>query len=116
MPVPAVSGGAIGRIIVASSGHWDGKAPRSQQTGVSTTGAKMFDSQSFRARAAQCRRRAENAKTESEKRTWAMLAQRWLELLDGEVAEISGGRQPWTKRLTPKTADCSSGRSPRKRE
>ncbi len=75
----------------------------------------MFDSESFRARAAQCRRRAETAKNESEKGTWAMLAQRWLELLDGELAEITSGRQPWTKRLTPETADCSSDRSPRQR-
>ncbi len=49
----------------------------------------MFDSETFRARAAQCRRKAENAKNESEKRTWAMLAQRWLELLDEELAKIS---------------------------
>ncbi len=42
----------------------------------------MFDSESFRARAAQCHRRAED-------------------LLDGELAELCSGQQPWTKRHTP---------------
>ncbi len=35
----------------------------------------MFDSESFQARAAHCLRRAQNAKNESAKRTWTMLAQ-----------------------------------------
>ncbi len=28
IPVPAVSGRPTGRIVVATSGHWDGKTPR----------------------------------------------------------------------------------------